>query len=197
MGTLRHFLLDRFIEKYGTTTFVETGTGGGDGLLYASEFSFTKLFSTEIHEKIHLKAKSNFESDKRITLILDDSAHALDALLAGLPPEIPILFWLDAHFPGADYKLAAYDGEANGDIRLPLEREIKAILQRRPLRRDVLLIDDLRLYEEGDFAHGNLPESLADVRPQGGLNFVTEAFWPSHFIHRDYTREGYLTLVPR
>jgi hypothetical protein len=198
MGSLRHFLLGGFIKRYKIGYFVETGTGGGDGLSYAAQFLFCKLYSTEIHKRIYELAKNKFADDGRVTLLNAKSEEALDIILPCIPQDVPILFWLDAHFPGADYKLARYDGEENNDTRLPLEREVEVIRRLRPQLRDILLIDDLRLYEKGKFANGNMPEDIKGFPPEKrNVDFVTKAFGKSHSIFRDYSNEGYLAVVPR
>jgi len=198
MGVLCHFLLDKFIDRYGTRIFIETGTGGGEGLKYAATFPFDRLYSVEIFQKFYELAKKNFEGDNRVAIINAKSDQALDVLLQILPQDAPILFWLDAHFPGADYKQASYAEEKGVDIRLPLEREVEIISRHRLLKRDVIIIDDLRLYEDGDYAHGNTPELLGGAVPEKrGVAFVEKAFGESHFLNRDNSREGYLALIPR
>ncbi len=63
-----------------------------------------------------------------------------------------ILFWLDAHFPGADFQLAEYDAEIPELVRLPVTRELHSILCRPPASckksASVIIIDDLQLIED-------------------------------------------------
>lgn len=114
--------------------------------------------------------------------------------------ELPLLqgnciFWLDAHFPGAEEGISRYDAETNEDRRLPLEKEIEIIRTRRSYFKDILIIDDLRIYEEGPFENGNAPE---DTLPKGdrSIGFVTRHFGATHHISRLYRDEGYLILTP-
>ncbi len=198
MGSLRHFLLDKFIAEYGTPYFVETGTGSGDGIDYARGFLFQKIYSIEIHDELCEHMRKKHVDDDRVALINARSDQGLDVLLQVLPQEKPILFWLDAHFPGAHCSKAAYDAEKDEDVRLPLESEINAIARRRRNHRDVILIDDLRIYEEGEFAIGNVPDDLLDSMPKvRNIDFIQNAFMASHFISRDYADGGYLLITPR
>jgi hypothetical protein len=119
-------------------------------------------------------------------------------ILQGLP-EGPALFWLDAHFPGA-HTGATYDAEKDAGRRLPLEAEIEAIARAR-LRsgaRDVLLIDDARIYQPGPYAGGDLP---ADWPPLAGikrsLDFVRDLYRRTHGIVVDYADQGYVMVVPK
>jgi hypothetical protein len=58
----------------------------------------------------------------------------------------------------------------------------------------VLLIDDLRIFEIGPYAGGNVPDQMLD--PQDTLAFLAEAFGGTHAIQRDYADQGYLALSP-
>lgn len=74
---------------------------------------------------------------------------------------------------------------------------MEIIRKYRPHCRDVIIIDDLRIYEDGPFRHGNLhpeiprlPEVLRDV------DFVWRIF-PDRVIKRNYRDEGYLLIYPK
>ncbi|MBM3484459.1 MAG: class I SAM-dependent methyltransferase [Alphaproteobacteria bacterium] len=197
MGHLRHFDLDRLCRDYGCRHIVETGTGSGDGLAYAAARPFATLHSIEIHADIAAAARRRFDADGRIRIHLGNSTEQLPKILAELPTDEPILFWLDAHFPGADLGFAAYDAEPDVDIRLPLERELEIIARFRPGASDVFLIDDLRIYEEGPFENGNIPDWAQTLPPTlRHLQFVERLFAATHSSRRDYADEGYLLLVP-
>ena len=50
----------------------------------------------------------------------------------------PTLWWLDAHFPGADYGDVGYGAEEDIDKRLPMEKELKIMVQNRDLSNDII-----------------------------------------------------------
>lgn len=198
MGFARTFDLSRLMERYGCRVFFETGTGTGTGLAFAAEQSFDKLFSVEIHEGLAQAATEKFAPDARVSIYQGTSDAALNDILPTLPADQPVLFWLDAHFPGADFSLAKYNDEKEEAVRLPLERELRLILQHRPDSGDVILIDDLRIYEDGPFQHGNMPAHAQTLPPERRhTRFVADVVGATHTIGKFYLHEGYLVLLPR
>ncbi len=105
------------------------------------------------------------------------------------------IFWLDAHFPGVDLGFASYDAEVNLDTRLPLERELDVIHRVRGGFQDVILIDDLRIYEKGPFEHGNMDRVGQGDVAKYGLEFL-EKFRKRYTIEKIYRDEGYIVLSP-
>ena len=106
------------------------------------------------------------------------------------------MFWLDAHFPGAEEGLNDYNDESREIYRLPLEKELEIISKRTGVYNDVIIIDDLRIYENGDFESGNLPSNIN--RPSTpGVKFIYDLFEKTHEILRCYKHEGYLILLPK
>src|SRR5690606_16356901 len=143
---------------------------------------FDKVESVEIVPELAQKCRERFSGNDKVIIHQSDSVTALQQRL----PQIKgnILFWLDAHFPGADAGLQSYEGEAE-NIRLPLEEELRTIASLRKKNRDVFILDDLRIYEDGNYENGNVP---ADALPVGSRNidFVIELFEPTHRIMRLY-----------
>lgn len=194
MGSIKRFNVSKLREIYDLKFFFETGTWKGDGLAYASKSSFNKLYSSEIIDAIAIKAESRFKKDERIKIINDSSINALKNYL----PQIdgPCMFWLDAHFPGAEEGLNDYNETQDETLKLPLHEELNIIAARKNLYNDVIIIDDLRIYEEGDFKNGNLPPHIK--RPSKGLGyFVENLFSNTHKILKSYEDEGYLYLIPK
>jgi hypothetical protein len=108
----------------------------------------------------------------------------------------PALFWLDAHYPGAGFGLANYDADIDESERLPLRRELLMIANYRN-GRDVILIDDLRIYESGKYEDGPLPPDAPGHPVENGADWIRDMFAETHksiTIERD---QGYLLLVPR
>lgn len=197
MGSLAHFNLAALADRHGLRHFVETGTAQGDGLAWAAQVkSFATLHSIEIVPELVVAARARFASDPRVTVWEGDSGHVIPMLLRDLPPE-PCLWWLDAHFPGA-HTGADYAAEPDPARRLPLQAEVEAIAALRPGARDVLLIDDARIYQPGPYSGGELP---ADWPPLAGvdrsLDFVRKAYGATHGVVVDYSDQGYVMVVPK
>lgn len=198
MGVLEQFNCSSLISHYGCRFFVETGTGIGISMHYAATLPFTVLHSCEIDSDLAKAAQMLFQDDPRIHIHSSTSEAMLRAVLPTLPQDKPAAFWLDAHFPGADYTVKSYMDEKNEDLRLPLERELILIKQARPNAGDVILIDDLRIYEEGTFGSGPCPPSHSVLKPEHrNIDFVFHLFGESHNVTRHYENEGYLSLTPK
>ena len=193
MGNIKRFDLGRIIGDYHIKNFVETGTFHGDGVAYALQFPFQKLWSVEIVPQLAGECRSRFVNEDRVSIVCRDSVTAIKQHLPTLTG--PAVYWLDAHFPGADAGLTSYESE-NEDIRLPLALELAAIAQSRNTSKDVFILDDLRIYEDGAYELGNVPK---DARPFGerNIHFAEKLFGVSHKIIRSYRDEGYLILFPR
>jgi len=194
MGSISRFSLNRIAKEYDISYFVETGTWKGDGVAYALKAPFKRIISIEIVPGIAKTAKERFKPDQKVEIIEGDSVAVLARELAGLNGNC--LFWLDAHFPGADEGVKKYDAEEDEDLRLPLEKEIVVIKNTRPTYNDVLIIDDLRIYEDGPYENDNAP---ADTLPKGNrsIDFIFKQFESSHIILKSYLDEGYLLLFPK
>ena len=199
MGTLRSFNLQPFMEQFGCRYLFETGTGIGDGLAYAAFYAFERLWSVEIHPEVAATARDRFVGDPRVQILEQTSEDALSALLPTIDRAKPILFWLDAHFPGADFGYASYKDETNLERRLPLERELALIGKLRHPCRDVILIDDLRIYEDGPYELGPMPDWAQTLAPElRNIAFAERAPWSqTHDLQRFHQQTGYLLLTPK
>lgn len=181
MGNISHFDLTEFEH---IDTFVETGTG------YASSTRILKKhfkdgYSIEIHPGLIAEAKKELPD---VVFINNISEVGLKQLLPNLNK--PVLFWLDAHYP-ADYGL----GNLNLEITLPLERELKLIAQRIGKYKDIILIDDARIYLKGNFQSGNLPPSHIGL---DGIDFIYQLFSEDLYnIKVDFEDEGYISIIPK
>ena len=194
MGSLKRFKLDKIAKEYQASYFIETGTSKGEGVAYALETPFTKIISIEIMPSIAEQARERFRSFPAVEIITGPSVAALASTLPAVNGNC--IFWLDAHFPGADEGVIAYDAEENEDFRLPLEKEIETIRSRREGFRDILIIDDLRIYEEGPYENGNAP---ADTLPKNARNidFLDRYYGQSHIIEKSFLDEGYILAFPK
>jgi hypothetical protein len=186
------FSVESLIEKYNLKNFIETGTGIGDSVNYAIG-KFENIVSIEIHPEIAKQASERFQSNTNVNII---EGHSTDVLNEKIPDlDGNSLFWLDAHFPGADFKYAKYEDEKDPAKRIPLEGELTAICNKKNVSKDVFIIDDLRVYEDGPYQGGNwdLRESLggSDIR------FVEDLLKSTHYIIKDYRFGGFLIILPR
>lgn len=200
MGSIAKFDLQQLIDEYALQNFVETGTGSGAGLHHALKFTFSRVYSCEIEPSLAAKAEASLnEWDTVRTKIFKwPSWDFIDAICRDIPADEPILFWLDAHFPGADYGIRGYGDVEDPEIRLPLEIELETISELRPNGRDVIICDDLRIYEDGPFAHGNLPAALRPVCPgERNIDFVHRLMDATHVVEKLYDHEGYIIMKPR
>lgn len=136
-----------------------------------------------------------FRCDPRIQLFAGRSVDIMRQVL----PQVPgnIIFWLDAHFPGAHHQIQKYDSESDLDVRLPLEKELALIKQLRPGKRDVILIDDLRIYEKGNYEEGNLSDLGLESLGKFDSRFLYSTFEETHHAHRILKNTGYLMLLPK
>ena len=194
MGSLHTFIL----EDINCSVFFETGTGTGASLEYASDHKqFLRLYSVEIHQGTAEKAARYFANKPQVHVLNMDSLTALRQVLPTVAQEERILFFLDAHFPGeAAPDFAGYQAPIPLETKLPLEQELELISRTRGNCRDVILIDDLRIYENGPFEAGNTPPEQETLDPaRKNIDFVVRLF-PNRELHRDYRDTGSLIIAP-
>ena len=127
---------------------METGTGIGVCLRHALKFNFKNLYSIDVDEDLIHQAKSKF-SDANIHLLNGYSTEVLEGLIPTLPSDEPIMFFLDAHFPGADFKKISYEESIKTykEQAFPLIEEIRIIKKYRDVSKDIFIIDDWKLYD--------------------------------------------------
>jgi len=194
MGTLTKYLM----TQTGCNIFVETGTGSGGSLEHAyASASFEKLYSIEIHKESAEKVMARFSQAPSVKIFNSTSEHALKEIFRILKPEDRVFFFLDAHFPGEHATdFLGYDRISTDSLTLPLENELRLICDARPNANDVIVVDDLRIYENGPYERGNLPENFgglpADFR---NIKFVDQLFG-NRKVDKDFRDEGYLIISP-
>ncbi len=194
MGTLRKYELKTADCK----VFFETGTGLGHSLLHALDNgNFDLLYSSEIHDATANRAKKLFKKNKNVEIFNMTSLAALKNVLINISPETPILFFLDAHFPGEVEDGFSYSKVMPSNTSMPLKDEIELISNFRKNSRDVIIVDDLKLYEDGPFENGSITKDFANISDYDrGLEFI-EALFPEKKIHRNYLDDGYLIIQPK
>ena len=203
MGDIKIYDIDQLVSRCKLKYFIETGTLVGDAIEYMRKFEFDRLISFEIIKELVDKATKRFANDKRIQIIHGDSSKALHKILHEVSGNT--LFWLDAHFPGADIGINKYTDDIDSDTNLPLEREIKSISTRIGSYNDVIIIDDLWIYEDGDWEWGTFDSHMSkhghsmrrsDIC-KGDSTFIRELFQDSHDIKTINKFQGSLVLIPK
>lgn len=202
MGHLAHFNLAHIRVFHKCRSLVETGTADGNGVQAALQAGFETIHSVEIMPKIAQAARLRFDEFKQVRIWEGASAACLPQILE-LLPEGPALFWLDAHFPNAHGHGGNYVSEPDAAKRLPLQDELQMIRAARPEARDVILIDDARIYVPGPYGDGDAPPEvieatagLVDRGPQA-LDFVRDLYGKTHGFVIDFEHQGYGMLFPR
>tara|TARA_R110000824_G_scaffold73530_1_gene187215 strand:- start:354 stop:974 length:621 start_codon:yes stop_codon:yes gene_type:complete len=204
MGDIKIYDLQHAIKKCSIEYFVETGTLRGDAVEYMLQFeSLKKLISFEIIEQLANEAKNRFKTNNRVEIILGDSSKELEKKLEEIKGNA--IFWLDAHFPGADIGINDYTNNVDKDTNLPLEKEIAAISKRNKTYKDIIIIDDLwiydvdKVYEWGTFDshmrnHGHTV--TRDEVNTKDSTFIREAFKGTHTIKEVFRYQGSLVIIP-
>jgi hypothetical protein len=194
MGSIMRHDVDKYIKNYGLNLFVETGTGLGNSFQFAQKFNFKKLFTIEMVQELYLLSSSNYKKDNSF-FIHAESKDGLRNVVSQIDTSDKILFWLDAHFPGADFGLSNYHDIVDTKLRIPLQEELKTIVEKRDCSKDVFIIDDLRIYEDGPFEDGVWVER--ELLGGEGIDFIFELFSTTHQIYRDYRDQGYIIVTPK
>lgn len=203
MGDLKPFDLQNFIKKYNNKVFIETGTLYGDGINYVKDL-FSELHSIEIDPVLAQRAQDRFKDISKITIHCGKSNEILSSVLNKIDDNI--LFWLDAHFPSADSHRASYSKEKDKDTRAPLEKELTIISKRNTKYKDIIIIDDLWLYEDGPFEWGdfdshskacNMNVTRKELMGEISSDFVYRLFKETHNIKKIYKNQGYFIIYPK
>jgi hypothetical protein len=199
MGEINIFDLTPYVEKHNCKTYFETGTGKGICLSHALNFDFEKFYSVDLDEELVNDAKNRFVGYS-LTLINDYSSKALEQYVPTLTQE-PVFFFLDAHFPGADFHKMSYEESIRTykEEAFPLHLELQSIKKSRNTDKDVFLIDDFKLYEEGDYefggwAYSGLQEELGLVTKS---QFIYDLFKDTHTFEKSLRHQGFLFIIPK
>ena len=182
MGQLNQAIkIKNVLDYYDIKNFVETGTGQAEVVRSVYEANEDlNIHTIEVVEEIFEQNKIKFSYLKDVSWHLGTSFKILPEILPTF--EGNTLFWMDAHFPGADFGLSSYGDEKDMDKRLPLKRELESIVQSRDVKDDVFVIDDLRIYEDGPFEGGNWDERTK--YGGDGIGFIEEMFENTHYVGR-------------
>lgn len=137
---VKQITIQKYQQKYGNETLVETGTYFGD-MVEAQKAKFKKIVSIELGVHLFEKAQRRFRKDKNVTIVHGDSGKVLHELVDKILE--PAIFWLDGHFSAGI--------TAKGDKECPIFEELDAILHNKSFHH-VILIDDARCFVgQGDY----------------------------------------------
>ena len=194
MGQLNQAIkIKNVLDYYDIKNFVETGTGQAEVVRSVYEANEDlNIHTIEVVEEIFDQNKIKFSYLKDVSWHLGTSFSILPVILPTFDGNT--LFWMDAHFPGADFGLSSYGDEKDMDKRLPLQKELESIVQSRDVKNDVFVIDDLRIYEDGPFETGNWDERTK--YGGDGIGFIEDIFEDTHYIGRSYNAQGSVILFP-
>ena len=194
MGQLNEAIeVKNVLDFYGIKNFVETGTGLAEVVRAVHDVdSSLTIHTIEVVPEIYEQNNIRFSYLKKVNWHLGESAQILSEVVPTL--EGNTLFWMDAHVPGADVGLSSYGDEKDIDKRLPLRKELETILENRDVSNDVIVIDDLRIYEDGPFETGNWDER--SKYGGDGIEFIEKLFEDTHYVGRSYNAQGFVILFP-
>lgn len=191
MGRISHPVnLEKLIKVLNLKNFVESGTGDCSSMKIAADLNlFENLYGIDLDEDLYNRAVSMFKSSVKMY-----NGYSKDEMLkiVGELSDRPTLFWLDAHFPGADYKGVKYDAEKDDSKRIPLEAELKIISENRDITNDVFIIDDLRIYAD-------LPGGSWEFRSTAGAenhDFIETLIGKTHLLVEHHQDQGYMLGFP-
>ena len=143
-------VIKEYARKYQCPIFFETGTYKGD-MIQAVKHDFKQIYSVELSESLYQKAKLRFQNDPHVILCQGDSGKVLAETLKQISK--PCLFWLDAHYSGAN--------TAKGEKFSPIVEEITPILN-HCVKNHVILIDDAREFR-GKEGYPDIEEFKQDI----------------------------------
>jgi hypothetical protein len=194
MGKLSHFDLNGYIHSYGLNHMIETGTYLGDSVAHAIQFNFEKIYSIELVEDFYEKSSNRFKYNEKVIILNNTSKDGLVKILTNYDVK-NCLFWLDAHLPNFYKSEYSSDYKKDKDLLIPLEDELRTIIKNKNIMNDVFIIDDLRIYELGNFQKGNWTGAMDSGVT--GIDFIYELLGNSHNINKSYDDEGYIICTPK
>ena len=195
MGQINHPVkLKKMLQDFDIQNFVESGTGDGSSmdkvLLTGRKLS---AYGVELDEELYKNLEKKYDMLGYVALYKGYTEDQFVRVMEDLD-DSPTLFWLDAHFPGADYGDASYGAEEDIDKRLPMEKELRVMKENRDLSNDIIFMDDLRIYVDRPFVAGPWPQRK--LYGGDGYDFVEEIIGETHIQIEHHGDQGYLLAFP-
>jgi len=123
--------------------FIETGSYYGEGIQRALDVGFERIISIEITPKYFNLCQDKFKNNTNVEILFGDSVKILPGLLESI--DEPVTLWLDAHYTEPSTLF-------NENGWCPILNELEIIKAHAQKYNDILLIDDLRVWEESCYA---------------------------------------------
>jgi len=213
MGQLSRWQINR-LSTISFSNYVETGTGLGVSLSHAIAEKSIKCFYSIDNDlrfthspELRRLLESTLSADQNVQLLNCESDKGLLHVLPNLS-KAATLFFLDAHFPHADFFNLPYRDSivTYQHAALPLIRELSLIsMFRSSIPNDLIIVDDLLLFENGDYefdrTHPAGAQSIRDTLRKNHLYLdnclepiVRHIFGVNVTLERDYQHQGYLLI---
>ncbi len=205
MGNIRNLDLKELINKYKPQVYLDLGAGYGTSIYWSLQFPFNNILSVEINKEQTDLLNRFFRFDTRVKVYNCLTVDFLRQVLPQIPIEIPLFILLDAHFENADLGEAEFDFQKNEDIKLPLIKELEIIKELRADKggRDLLLADDISLYDDSDFRYEddhkkrNIAAKILPKKDKGKLPFVANFLNETHTSQILPNEQGYVLYLPK
>jgi len=141
-----------FLSYTNNKVFIETGSHKGDGIQRALDVGFETIISIEYTPAYYDMCVERFKDNKNVKIVFGDSVTELPAILADIKEGIT--FWLDAHVSDKTMLFCKK--------KCPLMEEIEVIVSHAKKYNDIVLIDDLRIWEQDiyDFNFEDIKNAL-------------------------------------
>jgi hypothetical protein len=204
MGAIRNLNLKTWIDKHNPSVFVETGAGYGTGIFtILPYYNFGAILSVEIDREQTDLLNKFFRFDTRVKVFNMLSRDFLNSIIPQISSDTPIFFFLDSHFPQADFGLKEFDDEKDENIRMPLWEEVNIIKRLRPISKDLILIDDISLFDDSNFKYDDdhklksIAHKLLPKLHRNYLHKIINLFDDTHNSEVMKNEQGYLILTPK
>jgi hypothetical protein len=185
--------LEQMCRKFQIKNYVETGVGKGHAMKYVLDLGcIDQAYGIELDNRLFETYEKIF-TNQPVEFFCGYSHEQMENVLKELDKN-PTLFWLDAHFPGADYFGEGYGSEKDFIKRLPMEEELRIISKNRDISNDIIFMDDLRIYVDRDFTMCNWEDRK--TIGSDGYDFVEDLIGETHTINEHLGDEGYLLAFP-
>ncbi len=176
----KNFLLNLQDDFKQYKYFIETGTLEGE-TTFAMEPYFEKIYTIELSQQHHNRAKNKYNENK-INFILGDSSKIFESLLPTINEKS--IFFLDGHWSSGD--------TARGEKDCPLNEEITHI--NNLFNHDaIIIIDDFRLFGL-DSSSGKLNEDWSNINKDNLLNILKPRITKVYHLDSECAKDDRLII---
>jgi len=167
-----------FVSYTKNKVFIETGSFKGDGIQRALDVGFETIISIEYTPAYYDMCVERFKNNKNVKIIFGDSVSTLPKIIADIKEGIT--FWLDAHYSEPSTLFCKK--------WCPLMEELEVIVSHAKKYNDIVLIDDLRIWEQDryDFNFEDIQNALI-TDSANPINFSFDAgFVPNDILVAEF-----------